>query len=421
MPNKPRLHPPEMTLSDFYPADCVFNTRSSFRSFGWLPGDLLGSDFRTGGALTINGTLPMICSAAVCSARTNRIFEAAGLPDRTHQIIFQNEAEYETVLADCQQRKQPVIFQHQHPEEEWPRELYWIDPDLLGQLNNKACLSEFVPEEYLPERTVLPVSELSTFLRFESTRPLVLKGAANMPSGGGQAVAIIRTDQDLEKARDSLSIGEQFVAEKFLSIEENYCVNYATDGQQTFLLGGSDQISNEAGRYSGNWISLVRRPPAEVIQVGFEIMRKVASRGYVGVAGFDIIRDSCGKILVIDLNFRLNGSTAALIWQNSLLSRSGSKAVGRVIRWGFQQDVDSDFSLLQELIDSDWFFPLSIYDPQASQYGFDEVRVMGILFGASRYQIEQRLQKLHRKFGVTEHAARDTLTKDNSVPDSRAA
>ncbi|HSG72421.1 MAG TPA: hypothetical protein VLA12_18565, partial [Planctomycetaceae bacterium] len=374
-----------------------------------------------GGALTINGTLPVICSSAVVSERTNRIFEAAGHPPRTHQIIYQNESDYESILADCHQRKQRVIFQHQHAEEDRPRELYWIDPDLLGKLNNKACLSEFVPEAYVPERTVLPVSEWSAFLSAESTRPFVLKGAANMLSGGGQAVAIVRNDQDLENARDRLRIGEHFIAEEFLSIEENYCVNYGTDGRQIFLLGCSEQITNDAGEYSGNWISLDRRPPQEVIEVGFEIMRAAMSRGYVGVAGFDIIRDNRGRTLVIDLNFRLNGSTPALIWQNRLLSRSGSKVVGRVIRWGFQQVVDSDFSLLLELAESDWFFPFAIYDPQASPYGFDEVRVMGILFGASRNQIERRLRKLHRIFGIPERIKRVTLTIETDNPNSRAA
>ena len=222
MPSKPPIAPPSVVLSDFYPAESVLNSRNSYRKFGWLPADLLGSDFRTGGALTINGTLPVICSAAVCSARTNRIFDAAGVPNRMHQIIYQDESEYESILNNCRSRKQPVVFQHQHADKERPRELYWIDADLLGELNNKARLSEFVPEQYIPERTVLPVSELEKFLSVESARPLVLKGAAHMPSGGGQAVVIVRTDRDRELARDRLRIAEYFVAEKFLSIDENY-------------------------------------------------------------------------------------------------------------------------------------------------------------------------------------------------------
>lgn len=421
MPSKPRLVSPSFVLSDFYPAGSVLNSRKSYRNFGWLSADLLGSDFRTGGALTINGTLPVICSSAVCSARTNRIFDAAGVPNRMHQIIYQDESEHESILSNCRRLKQPVIFQHQHPENERPRELYWIDADLLGELNNKACLSEFVPEQYVPERKVLPVSELEKFLSVESARPLVLKGAAHMPSGGGQAVVIVRTERDLEQARDRLRIAEYFVAEKFLLIEENYCINFATDGQQVFHLGSCEQITNEAGQYKGNWISLARHPPVEVIQVGYEIMRRAMNRGYVGIAGFDIIRDSTGKTLVIDLNFRLNGSTPAMIWQNRLLSRSGAKAVGRVIRWGFPQVQDPDFSLLQNLAESDWFFPLSIYDPEASRYGFNEVRVMGILFGASRNQVEQRLQKIHRRFGLPKDIPQETLTKHKSVPESRAA
>jgi hypothetical protein len=89
--------------------------------------------------------------------------------------------------------------------------------------------------------------------------------------------------------------------------------------------------------------------------------------------------------------------------------------VGRVIRWGFQQTVDPDFFLLHELVESGWFFPLMIYDPQASPYGFDDVRVMGILFGSSRYQVEQRLQKLHRKFGVFKQREKDSSSKTRAA------
>lgn len=398
MLNPPRLPPPEFVLSDFYPANCVLNSRSSFQGSGWLTADLPGSDFRTGAALTINGTLPMICSAGVCSPRTNHIYEIAGLPKNSHHVLYQNQSEFESLLDDCQRRKQSVIFQHQFPEQERPRELYWIDPDLLGHLNNKAYLHEFVPESYVPERTVFPVSELSTFLRAEVTRPLVLKGGANLPTGGGISVFIVRTEQDLEKAQEGLQIGEQVVAEQFLSIEKNYCINFGTDGQQVMLLGCCEQITNESGEYSGNWLSLVDQPPAEVIEIGYEIMQTAAERGYVGVAGFDIVRESSGRILVIDLNFRLNGSTPGLLWQNRVLTKSGSRSVGRIVRWSFPLDIDPEFTLLRELTASGWFFPQVIYDPQVSPDTNEEARALGILFGHSRDQVERRLQTIHRKF-----------------------
>jgi hypothetical protein len=299
--------------------------------------------------------------------------------------------------------------------------MYWIDPDLLGRLNNKACLPEFVPEGYLPQRRVLDVREFASFLNSDLDLPLVLKAAGNKPSGGGYSVFFIQSVQDLEFARPSLEIADHFVTEEFLSIEENYCLNYTADGRQVRFLGSSDQITNEAGQHEGNWLSLDRRPPREAIDVGFEIMRRAADLGYRGVAGFDIIRDSHGRILVIDLNFRLNASTPALMWHRRLLSRSGSKAVARLVNWEFQHAVDAEFSLLQEAVESGWVFPLIIYDPQASPYRFETVRVMGILFGSSRSQVEQRLRKIHRKFGVRAQRLREPKARINSSSKSRAA
>lgn len=412
MQNKPRLRPPDFALSDFYRSDCVFNSRSSFRDFGGLSKDVPAADFSTGLPLHINGTLSVICSAAVCSSRTKRLFDASGIPDVTHTITYDSETDYESVLADCRRRQKPVIVQY--PETR-PRSRYWIDPHLLEELNDKACLPEFVPAPYLPERTVLPVEELPKFLSRTSNWPCVLKGAANLPAGGGPGVAIIRTAQDLKTACDRPKFVDRIVAEEFLTIEDHYCVNYATDGRQTFLLGYCDRIADEAGRCAGHWISLVRHPPREVIEAGFEIMRRAADRGYVGVAGFEIVRDRRGRILVIDLKFRIDEPAAALIWQNRLLSRSGSKCVGRAIGWKFQQRIDPDLCLLQQLIESGWFFPLAIYDPQAGPYRYAEVRVMGILCGSSRYQVNHRLEKLHRTFRVSDEAAKDSGTKTRAA------
>lgn len=397
-------------MSDFYDSDSVINARGSFRNSGRLTTDLLLSDFRTGTPLPISGTLPVICSSAVCSDRANRLFDAAGLPDATERIIFHNESDYESALADCRRRRKPVVFQGRHAGQQLPRELYWIDPELLRELNDEASLPRFVPTRNLPRRTVVSVRDLPAFLNSSLEKSFVLKGAANMPNDGGRTVVMICTARDLEKARVRLEAGGQIVAEEFLSIEERYCVSYATDGRQTFLLGSCDRIAQEPGRGAGTWISLVRHPPREAVEVGFEIMQRAANRGYVGLAELDIVRDSRNRILVIDLNFRLGESTPALMWQHRLLSRSGPKSVGRVIGWGFRQAADPDFSLLRELVESGWFFPLTAYDPQASPYEFDEARVTGILFGSSRFQVEQRLKKLQNKFGNAAQAARKTST-----------
>lgn len=412
---------PEFLLSDFYPSNAVLNSRGSYQKFGWLPAEPLWCDFRTGYPVSINGTLPVICSSAVCSDRVKRLLNAAGHPESSYQLVYKDRSDYETVLDDCYREQKAVVFQFPHHQDERPREMYWIDPDLLGRLNNKAFLSELVPECHLPQRRVFDVREYEGLLHSELTLPLVLKAAGNKPSGGGYSVFFIQTVHDLERARPSLEIAESFVIEEFLSIKENYCLNYAADGDKILFLGSSDQITNEAGQHEGNWLSLDRRPPREAIDVGFEIMRRAADLGYRGVAGFDIIRDSHGRILVIDLNFRLNASTPALMWHRRLLSRSGSKAVGRLINWEFQHAVDTEFSLLQEAVESGWVFPLIIYDPQASPYRFETVRVMGILFGSSRSQVEQRLRKIHRKFGVPAQRLRETKARINSSSKSRAA
>ena len=52
--------------------------------------------------------------------------------------------------------------------------------------------------------------------------------------------------------------------------------------------------------------------PESVIQAGKEIMEIGVSKGYFGIAGFDLLIDEHGDIFAIDLNFRQNGSTSML-------------------------------------------------------------------------------------------------------------
>ena len=59
---------------------------------------------------------------------------------------------------------------------------------------------------------------------------------------------------------------------------------------------------------------------------------------------------------------------------------------------------DPEFDLLQELVDQSWLFPTNIYDPRTDAAGSDDLRVQCLLFGSSKFQVEQRIRHLQAKF-----------------------
>ena len=85
-----------------------------------------------------------------------------------------------------------------------------------------------VPDEYVPQRITLAVDELirgkSCFGRF----PIVVKAVSPMPSGSAQAVRIARCQDDLLLAEQRFAHCDEVVAEEFLEIRQNFCLNFGT-------------------------------------------------------------------------------------------------------------------------------------------------------------------------------------------------
>lgn len=81
-------------------------------------------------------------------------------------------------------------------------------------------------------------------------------------------------------------------------------------------LGTAQQLTNEYGFYNGN--ENVNDVPQHVIDAGKEIMEIGVSKGFFGVAGFDLLVDKNNDVFAIDLNFRQNGSTSMLLLAKDL-------------------------------------------------------------------------------------------------------
>src|SRR6185437_5065913 len=91
-------------------------------------------------------------------------------------------------------------------------------------------------------------------------------------------------------------------------------------------LGNAEQLVDERGQYLGNWIG-DKEPPDVVMSLGCEIARRGSVAGYVGIAGFDIAVTASGRAVVLDLNFRINGSTVGLLYRESIFDRYGHREI----------------------------------------------------------------------------------------------
>jgi hypothetical protein len=216
---------------------------------------------------------------------------------------------------------------------------------------------------------------------------VVLKAASDQSSGGGAAVMICRTSADLAQASLVFANCDRIVIESLLDIQRNPCLHFAVtrEGRVRYL-GFADQDVTDAGKYRGNWLELGSSLPDAVVDPAREVVRRAAALGYRGIVGIDMVVLRDGRIYVLDLNFRVNGSTAAVLLAPALLEERGRQVMH--LR-GFK-GVGSANELAaagRGAVDREQLVPLSIFDAVAAGYPNQPPILRALVLGASKEEV----------------------------------
>lgn len=380
---------PKFTLSDIYDPDLIFNPRASFTAPGWLPPDPAVLDSFTGHHLTVAGDLPIMVSNSVLDEGACALLRRAGFDLAARAAVYDGEHEYLTHLASPDKR---FVMQHIHPPAELTAGQYWIPPALLAFLNNKANLAELVPPRYVPRRKIKRADSLPAAAADWRRLPLVIKAVSDQSSGAGVAVKICRSQAELRDAANYFASCEAVVVEEFLNIARSFCVQFvATREKAINYLGSAEQVVNADGRHLGNWLDPHRAATETMTEVGRSIMEQAVALGYQGFAGFDMARLADGRIVVLDLNFRLNGSTVPLLLYDAIAERYHAHTMrycGLKMNGSWQQLLCA----AEKALDKKYLVPLSAYrPPDASR---DAPRLNGLIIGTSRDQVISRQREL---------------------------
>lgn len=381
------LHP-TLTLGEILGTDLVYSPRASPNGCAWLPPSAAVLDGLTGGQLAVVGDMPVLCAAGVSSPEALGLLRDAGLPVPANLIRYADGADCLRRLAELSGSARKIVLQHVHPAADLAPEACWIPPATLSFLNNKRNLGELVPAPNRPERRILAREHVAAAVSPEHL-PVVLKAATDESTGGGLDVLVCLTPEQLERAAGYFNGCTHVVAENFVPIRRNLCLNYAvTRAGETIYLGCAEQVSDTEGRYHGNWIDAASQAPADAVEAGRAVARAGAERGYWGIVGLDMAVTEDDRLLVFDLNFRINGSTAAL-----LLARSVRETLGRpVLRMRSWRGTGTYGELLKAAYTAlarDILLPLNSYDPTAGGEVEAPPRLSGLLLGRSREEVTE--------------------------------
>jgi hypothetical protein len=352
----------------------------------------------TGATLHVGGSMPLVCTRGVATPSGLALMAEAGFATPENLIHYRDGEDHRRVLRELAEQGNKLVVQYLHPPDETPYGDYWVRPELLSHINNKAMLGEFVRESEVPKRRVVPATSLGEMR--EDALPLVVKAATDESSGGGLDVLICREASDLAAAPEFFAKADQVVVEEYLHLVRNLCLGFAVleDGGVLYL-GGAEQASGADGRFEGNWVRRDLCVPQTAVEVAREAVSAAADLGYRGCVGIDVGLLETGEVRVFDLNFRLNNSTVILLLNDAIAERHPFTAA-RLNSWSCEAGFDAMLRIASRAMEHGGFLPLGSYDPREDGYTEAQPRLRGLVLGDSPEEVEARLEILQEK-GLT--------------------
>ena len=380
---------PTLTLGDIFGTELLYSPRASPNACAWLPCDEAVLDMLTGNQLTILGSMPILCAAGVSSPEALGLLHDAGFQVPAAPCRYRDGADYLRLLSDLSGSGRKIVVQHVHPIAELAPDTCWVPPATLSFLNNKGNLAELVDAPHLPARRIVTTDRLRA-KPSPPNLPLVLKAVTDESTGGGIDVVICGTAEELDRAAAYFGACADVVVEDFIEIGRNLCLNYAVTaaGRITYL-GCAEQVSDAQGKYHGNWIDAESEAPAVAVEVGVHVVRAGLDRGYWGCVGVDMAIEEDGRVVVFDLNFRLNGSTAALLLAESVRSSLGQPVI-RLRSWRGKGTYREMLNAAYTAMGKGLLLPLNSYDPVAGGQPHAPPRMAGLIIGGSRDEVNER-------------------------------
>jgi hypothetical protein len=255
--------------------------------------------------------VPVICSAGGTDPVLLAVMRDGGLPVGTDLREFRSEAEFVARVAEALSDGLLISMEYPQPTTLCPDDRAVKSAQLVGYLNNKSSISTLVDPRFQARRGVVPRGDLAEAAPAEKS--WVLKAATNEAHGGSLDVYLHRAGEQivLPAFTDVLS---EFVIEEYLEIRRNWGIQLYVGADGTArVLAVTEQRIDPAGIYVGGRFGQVVPPPTELLAECLAIAARAAVLGYRGLCSLDCAQTQEGRLVFLDLNFRITSGSVPLL------------------------------------------------------------------------------------------------------------
>ncbi|MCJ8008456.1 ATP-grasp domain-containing protein [Lederbergia wuyishanensis] len=393
--NKKQVSPlrPSISMQNIYGNGFIYNSKIYSEDYQHFSGDILSLEALTGRELTVVGDTPVICHAAAATEPALGLLKKAGLHIPNKLYTYQTDNEYLALLSHLHKNNHTLIFQYPHPNHIVSPDLFWVNQAVLAFLSDKRNIPKLVPAEHVPQRKMMSLKEI---IQNKPKLPFVLKTGDGRPTSGGCGVLLVKEEKQLHELGNEFGDLSSLIVEEFIPYDQNVSVHYSVDkhGKISFL-GKSEQIVNQNGCFRGSWITIEMEDyMTPIVETGYKIMEKVAEKGYIGVAGFDVL--ICGEdYYFIDLNIRFNASTCGLFLCKDIYQKYGKKTV-RLTNLEWNGEFERLIPIMEKYLLREQFIPLSLLDASYFPLEKKTSKVIGLNIGHSVLEVEKVIKQMER-------------------------
>lgn len=272
-----------------------------------------------------------------------------------------------------------------------------VDPDVHYQLLSKTSLAETgvkAPKYEIYDVNQTPIDEI----KITHNYPYLVKVSHGL---SGEGTYIIKSASDLDYCIREIKkyyynqLLDYIIISDFVKNEvQNYCVQfYVSKSGKITLIGATTQMVTSEGKFLGGLIHYEGVNMNKFTNIITKVAGYAHEKGYFGVIGCDVLEDKDEELHVIDINYRVNGSTPLCLQRHRLL-KLGKGVAKYSGDYQMNGTLDEILVALKPELDKKDFLILSALEKV--KYGKIYTDIYGIVSGGDTKEmllIEEKLQE----------------------------